>query len=307
MSHAAAVETPPPAALPPAVPPAACRVRDIMSRRVFVARDHDTLAFASQLMLWRGIRHLPVVDEQERLVGIVSDRDLMRYVVEGPAGSLPLRDVMSSPVETIRPDADVDEASGRLSVAKIDCLPVVSNTKVLGILTTFDVLAERAKRLHKGGSGRTPTAGDLMSRRVVVAHCGDTLVSAIQKLIDAGVRHVPIVDDDHRLVGILSDRDVRTVVGDPREAILRGDDDPLAAVEVDSVMTARPRSVSPDASVLELAELFVDHRIGAVPVVTSDDKLLGIISYVDVIGHFAGRRFTPATATPGGRLAWAKV
>ena len=44
------------------------------------------------------------------------------------------------------------------------------------------------------------------------------------------------------------------------------------------------------ASVTDVAEIFVDERIGAVPVVRGDDTVLGMISYVDVIAHFVGRR-----------------
>lgn len=269
------------------------RVRDIMSRRVVVARVHDTLAFASQLLLWRGIRHLPVVDADEHIVGIVSDRDLLRYVVEGPAGALPLRDVMTSPVEVIAPDADLEEASAKLAVARIDALPVVKNGRVLGILTSSDILAERGKIIHKGGEGRIPCAADVMHTRVLVTHPTDPIGSAIQKLIDAEVRHLPVVDEDFRVVGMLSDRDVRTAVGDPRRAIAEAEDF-LSEIEVGGIMTAAPLSVSPTASVLEIAEILMDEKVGALPVVTDDDKLLGIISYVDVIGHFAGRRHKPS-------------
>lgn len=269
------------------------RVRDIMSRRVVVAKEHDTLAFASQMLLWRGIRHLPVVDAQEYLVGIVSDRDLLRYVVEGPAGSIPLRDVMSKPVETIDPDAELEEASARLAVSRIDALPVVKGGRVLGIVSSSDVLAERGKVLHKSGPGRIPTAVDVMHSRVLVTHPTDSVVSAIQKLVDAEIRHLPVVDEDFRVVGMLSDRDVRTAVGDPRKAIEQEAEDFLVEMEVGSVMTANPVCVPPDASVLAVAELLLDERVGAIPVVTDDDKLLGIVSYVDVLGHFTGRRRAP--------------
>jgi CBS domain-containing protein len=274
----------------PASPADHPRVRDLMTHRVVTARTHDTLAYASQILLWRGIRHLPVVDADENLVGIISDRDLLRHVVEGPAGSLPLSAIMRTPVEVISPDADIEQASAMLAVARIDALPVVKRGKVLGILTSADVLAERGKLVHKGGAGRIPTAVDVMHSRVLVAHPGDRLVVAIQKLVDAGVRHLPVVDDDFRVVGILSDRDVRTAVGDPRSAIDREEDDFLAGLTVQHVMTAEPVCVPPTTSVLQLAELLLDGKIGAVPIVSDDDKLLGIVSYVDVIAHFTGRR-----------------
>jgi CBS domain-containing protein len=261
-----------------------------MTRRVATVREDDTLAFASQILRWRVIRHLPVLDAEDHLVGILSDRDLLQHVVEGPAGALPLREVMHTAVETIGPDAPLAEASAKLAIARIDCLPVVRGRKLLGILTSADVLAERGRIAGKNARSRVPIAADVMNRRVLVSHLGDTLFTAIQKLVDAGVRHLPVVDEDYRVVGIVSDRDVRTTVGDPRAALDREGDEMLDEILVDQLMSPNPITVSPETSVLEIADMLLDERVGAVPVVGPDDSLLGIVSYVDVIAHFVGRR-----------------
>jgi CBS domain-containing protein len=99
-----------------------------------------------------------------------------------------------------------------------------------------------------------------------------------------------VVDDDFRVIGILSDRDVRTAVGDPRRALDKEGRALLRDRFVGSVMTRAPITVEPTTSVVDVAAIFVDERIGAVPVVRDDDTLLGIVSYVDVIAHFVGRR-----------------
>lgn len=266
-------------------------VAELMTRRVAVCRDDDTVAFAHQIMLWRTVRHLPIVDAKGAVVGMLSDRDLLQVVVEGPAGALPLRDVMSRPVQTVTPETPVSEASAMLATGRIDALPVVKNGKLLGILTTTDILAERGKLLHKGMPGRLPTAADVMRTRVLSASPTDTLFSALRKLLDAEIRHLPVVDDDYRVVGMLSDRDVRTAIGDPREAMLRdGENDFLEEMLVESVMTPGSIAVQANASVIEIADVLLDEKVGALPVVDDADKLIGIISYVDVLAHFAGRR-----------------
>lgn len=268
------------------------RVGDVMTPDVAVVRDTDTLAFASQVLLWRGIRHLPVLDEDDHLVGVLSDRDLLQHVLEGPAGSLPVTTYMARSVTTIGADAPLSEASSILCAERIDGLPVLEGGKLIGILTTSDVLAERSRALRKAHASTTPRAGDVMRRRVLVVHTNDTLESAISKLLDGGVRHLPVVDEDFRVVGIVSDRDVRTVVGDPRKSLAfdGGPGGELSERTVSTVMTNDPITVGAAVSVFDVAELFVDERIGAVPVVRDDDTLLGMISYVDVIAHFVGRR-----------------
>ena len=140
------------------------------------------------------------------------------------------------------------------------------------------------------GFDRAPRLVRVSAISDAVTHPTDPIVSAIQKLVEAEIRHLPVVDEDFRVLGMLSDRDVRTAVGDLRKAIEQESEDFLSEMEVGSIMTANPVCVPPTASVLEIAELLLDERVGALPVVTDDDKLLGIVSYVDVIGHFAGRR-----------------
>ena len=273
------------------------RVGDVMSREIAVVHDADVLAFASQILLWRGVRHLPVLDADDKLVGILSDRDLLRVVIEGPAGGLPVSQFMSKPVHTVHADTDLGEASSLLWSSGIDALPVLEGDKLVGILTTSDVLAERGRSLRKAGAGAIPRACDVMSRRVLVTHPTDSLASAIRQLLGANIRHVPVVDADLRIVGMLSDRDVRTAVGDPLRAMDEdGGGDSIRDRTVESVMTRGPITVGATASVLDLARIFVDERVGAIPVVRDDDTLIGIVSYVDVIGHFLGRKSAPQSS-----------
>ncbi|MBK6516922.1 MAG: CBS domain-containing protein [Polyangiaceae bacterium] len=266
-------------------------VDDVMTRQVTVARDTDTLAFASQVLLWRAIRHLPILDPEDHLVGILSDRDVLPHVLEGPAGARPVSEYMSRNVQTIAPGAKLSEAASHLQGARIDALPVVEGGRVVGIVTTSDVLAERGRSLRRAAPVTKMRAGDVMRRRVLTSHPTDSLESAIHKLLDGDVRHLPVVDEDFRVVGILSDRDVRTAVGDPRRSLERegGVGGALEERTVGDVMTRDTITVEASASIFTVADLFVDERIGAVPVVRDDDTLIGIISYVDVIAHFVGR------------------
>ena len=131
---------------------------------------------------------------------------------------------------------------------------------------------------------------DLMSHTLEVvspdAHLHDVLV----KMNRAGYRHLPVVSND-RLVGIITDRDLRLAVNSPvveegadlkRETVLDG-------VRVDQCMTRDPQCVSPNTAVHEVAELLSLNKFGAMPVV-DDGKLVGIISYIDFLKHYAANR-----------------
>jgi CBS domain-containing membrane protein len=95
------------------------------------------------------VRHVPIVDREGDLVGLVTHRDLSRSVL-GPQEGLPLnvqeeilrrrkvREIMATEVDTIEPDEPLDEAAEMLLENKIGCLPVVEGEHLVGILTEAD-------------------------------------------------------------------------------------------------------------------------------------------------------------------------
>ena len=131
---------------------------------------------------------------------------------------------------------------------------------------------------------------DLMSDGLEVvspdAHLHDVLI----KMNRAGYRHLPVVADD-KLVGIITDRDLRLAVNSPvveeegdleRETV-------LDKVRVDQCMTPDPQCVAPNAPAHDVADLLSLNKFGAMPVV-DDGKLVGMISYIDFLKHYAANR-----------------
>lgn len=130
-------------------------------------------------------------------------------------------------------------------------------------------------------------ARDVMSPDPVTADEATTVRDVIELLFTLEVRHLPITSDG-RLIGIVSDRDVRqytvpvswntSIIAEPPE----GEPNPLDE-PVTTVMSGGILSVSPDTSIGALVDLICEHRVGAVPVVDNDDRVVGIVSYVDVL------------------------
>ena len=264
-------------------------VADLMSKRVLSLRETDSIAHAHQVMLWSGSRHLPVVSSSGRIVGMVSDRDLLHFVSDPSLmpGQTPVTKVMTSDVITIDSHIPVSEASARMAAKKIDCLPVVEEGRLVGIVTAMDVLAERGRLIPTARARHMPIVADVMRRRAVAIGPEARLLDAVALLTESEIRHLPVVDTYKRVVGILSDRDIRAKVGDPLQALV--DESPALALTVESVMTSNPITVRPSASVLEAADALLDDRIGAVPVVDEEDHLVGILSYVDLLAYLVGR------------------
>ncbi len=276
------------------IPPAAAqatRVGDVMTRRVSTIGPHQDLAFAHGLMMWGNVRHLPVVQDG-KLVGVLSDRDLLHKMAEIAARPDPTAitaDVMTQPVETAHPDEDLGEAAARMAAKRIDCLPVVRDGELVGIVSTTDVLAERGRLFFKGGRVDVPSVGHIMRPATETANAEDDLFDAIGAMVEGDFRHLPIVDAEGTIVGMLSDRDVRSAVGDPLDVLREGEGE-VAGRRVSDAMKTSPATISKDASLADLASFLLDERVGALPVVDDGDRLVGIVSYVDLLSHVIATR-----------------
>ena len=124
---------------------------------------------------------------------------------------------------------------------------------------------------------------DCMSVDPIVVQVTETVGGVLRKLLEADVRHLPVVEDD-ALVGIVSDRDLQRALAHAFAAgELEAADQPLER-PISTLMSSDVLSVDPETELEEVIDLMIDHKIGALPVVEADSqKVLGIISYIDVL------------------------
>ena len=129
----------------------------------------------------------------------------------------------------------------------------------------------------------------LMTRKLITIPVSDSVETAVQLLRQRGVRHL-LVLDKRRLVGIVSDRDIKRALDRRRTKKkvmnLGGLYFLLEPFSVEEIMTRKVVSVEPDISAQEAASIMVDNRFGALPVV-KNDKLVGIITETDLLRYFA--------------------
>jgi len=124
-------------------------VRDVMTKDVVTLERNEKLVVADDVMRLGRIRHLPIIDEEGALAGIVSQRDLfhsglLRALGFGTRAKdqalelLVLKEAMKTEVVTVTPDAPLREAAKLMLERKIGCLVVVEGRKIVGILTESD-------------------------------------------------------------------------------------------------------------------------------------------------------------------------
>jgi acetoin utilization protein AcuB len=272
-------------------------VKHLIKETPITVGADDDLALALQVMLWGDIRHLPVMGG-DGLAGVLSEGDVLRRYAElGPhAGAREKASAaMSSPPIAVPPDEAITDAVKLVTDRHIGCLPIVERGQLIGIVTRSDLLAELESRHearveeHSREKGRAPgwtqlLVDDVMSRSPLTATVDDSIPVIIDRMGRQGIRHLPVVDGEGRVVGMLSDRDVRTAVGNPwraispRDAVVR-----IESTRVAQVMTRAPLTLPAGTRLSRAASLFANHKVGAVPIVGERNRLVGLISYMDVL------------------------
>ena len=170
-------------------------VRERMSSPAVTITPETTFQDALKLMRDRKFRRLPVVDEAGRLVGIVSERDLL-HASPSPATSLSvfeinyllwklkIADMMTHNVISIAPDAPIENAAGLMVSNKVGGLPVVDrDNKVIGLITETDIFRAFVELLGGGEKGLRLTlsvpsgSGTLAKLATAITELGGVILS----------------------------------------------------------------------------------------------------------------------------------
>lgn len=178
-------------------------VRDYMSQPPIVISPKTPISEALKMMRDHSIRRLPVIDSAGRLIGIVSDKDLL-HAEPSPATSLSIweityllgritvEQVMTRDVLTVGPTTPLEEAAQIMVDRKIGGLPVVEADQVLGVITETDIFRVFAILLGANESGTRVTAtaidrpGLLADLTGATARAGGDIIAIVTYPADGG-------------------------------------------------------------------------------------------------------------------------
>ncbi len=184
-------------------------VGERMTRSLVIIGEDASIDDALHLMRERQVRRLPVLDKAGKMVGIVSDKDLL-HAAPSPAASLSVYEmhyllskltvkrVMSTPVITVGPNTPIEEAARIMADNKIGGLPVMQDERLVGIITETDVF----KLLLELLGARVPglrvmlaveeAKGVLAKITAAVSEAGGNIVSLVTFGEKAGVRQIMV-------------------------------------------------------------------------------------------------------------------
>jgi len=127
-----------------------------------------------------------------------------------------------------------------------------------------------------------------MTIKVVTIQPDATVLEAQKMMATHQIRHLPVIDGQDRLIGVVTDRDVRSIL--PYDCYKDPDctkeQEKLAGLKIKNIMTAEPLTISPSDTIQDALLLIQEKRVGAFPVVDDTGKLKGIISVRDLLRAF---------------------
>jgi CBS-domain-containing membrane protein len=212
-------------------------VADVMTRNVAQVLPDTSVAEVVGLLIDRGLKALPVVDADQRIVGIITDGDLLSR----GGTTLPVRlqhllplgeraaqvaalaaqpqqaaDLMTREPVTLPAATPLAQAAAVMAERNLKRLPVVDDMgRLVGMVSRYDLLKTVAEGLRQRpeqplrlANGAPTTVGGLMIMDVPTVHRETPLAETLDRLLENEKRRVVVVDDDQHVVGIITDGDV---------------------------------------------------------------------------------------------------
>lgn len=269
----------------------------------------DSIDKSICLMEEHGFHHL-IVSDGTRVVGILSDRDIListgwmlavERTVSGPGhgarvvGPTRIEQIMTRDVAALSGDATPRDAAFLLLDRKVSAMPLMHEGRLLGIVTETDFLKWLASASEHGPAAAflRREVRELMRSSVTVA----SPVTPIGDIVDIfrrrRFRHLPVVSDG-QLLGIVSDRDVRRALGwatvrDMQCEELGRVEEAVPPRTASDIMHRHVVTVTPGTVLRQAVGHMLERRIHALPVVT-DDGVVGIVTQTDFVKAIARER-----------------
>ena len=296
------------------------RVVDVMNPHVMQVRPESLLKDLVGLLIGRDYRAVPVIDEAERLVGIITNSDLvergglaMRLELLSTASQDTIQrelealttngrtaaDVMTRDVITAQPDMSVLEAARRMAQQRLKRLPVVdASGHLLGIVSRVDLLRTVAQGYPAPEPPSEPhpparLVADVMRRDVPAVSLHAPLSEVLDAIVSTRLNRAVVLDEQHHVAGIVTDAEVVRRLGEHpgiitslmrRAAAVPTTDQVTAAdLMIVDVITTRPE-VAIEVAMREM----LGQRRKILPVVDAQGRLIGIVDRFDLLQAIAG-------------------
>ncbi|ADY02298.1 MAG: CBS domain-containing protein [Vulcanisaeta sp.] len=255
-------------------------VSELMDHAIVIAKPKDIVSKIISDMKDYKVWVVPVINENGKLVGTLSYRDLLerRISLKSKVSSA------MSPPYSINQDSDLIKAMAKILTLKVRALPVVdSGMNLVGILTREKIL----RYLVNGKLLPRITVSSIMSKPAITIDANEAVARAKWLMIRHGITRLPVLESS-KLYGIVSMRDIverlyyASIPRRSRRGDVVGTEDDILAAPAKAIATTPVITVSESDDVYTAVNLMLDKGISGMPVI-SGESVVGVISSYDVI------------------------
>ena len=257
-------------------------VKDLMHPGVITCKPDANLGQVATLLDQHQVHALFVIDRDGRIVGVISDFDLMagEWLSSDPESLNTMRkltasDLMTKPVDTIDAATPLPEAADLFMQKKVGRFLVLENEKPVGTISLSDFVASLSEKIKS----RREKVGDVMSHAILVCRGKTPVLSASYAMTSSGWRSVLVVDLNGKVIGVVSGHDLMQLVKNGVDEKLTVRDVMHPALTIDI-----------NASLREAADMLIQnhyHRLVVVDKDNPDSFPLGAISTFDIVAEMA--------------------
>jgi len=266
---------------------------------VGVSADPESASFVTmERLLGMGLEIIPVCRDRESLLGlrcytrlseVPGQIDIVQIYPGKDIDLLPLaQDAVEKGVNTFwietgmvaSPQVEQILADGKVQLVEFETL----ETEYLKHTPAPALPAQK-----KDKKAAKIKVYERMAHNPVTVTPEEALPDAMRKMEKGHFRHLPVIDKDEKLMGMLSDRDIRLIrpslaFVDKEDAMIQ-----LSSTAVQQAAVFDPVKVAPDTTLKEAADLMLRWQVGGLPVVDRQDRVVGMITYTDILREFVGR------------------
>jgi len=255
------------------------RVLDITDRKYPSIYADELATKARAILRERGLRTLPVVDKNKRLVGVISRSDIM--AITSSVSPIRVRGVMSSPKLTATPEMDAHSVAQKMLRLDEWYVPVVKSSQDNTYIGTLGLENFIAAHLKKENSRLLTPLSRVMSTELFICSVDDEVDDIWRAMQEKSFSGCPVVAKG-KLVGMLTQANLleSSMIFPAFEAKKGRFKTPS---KISSIMKTPVISLKPTDTVKDAAELMLKKGIGRVPIVDQKGKLVGIVDREDIV------------------------
>lgn len=258
------------------------KVKDVMSAELVTVDKDQNLKEVLQLMKQHNMTKLPVIDDGDRLVGIVTDGAIADKLGQGrnkniTTGTLHASSVMQKDFVRAHPDEALENLLVDVGKPGLTMIPVCRGDRIVGVVTKADLLplVESDERLSA-----------LMHTEVQAVEPTERIVHARRLILDNEIARLPVLEGG-RVRGIIAEHEIAGAFADFKEADMSVQKTMVRDLQVGDFMRTDVITGEPDLPAREAAQRMMEHHVGALPVVAHDGTIQGIVTRTDLIRTFA--------------------